>query len=138
MSIAEITFIMVCIVLPLLTCLAVYVLGKIQDYQEKKSKERNAEFYEFREEVFKSQRELLESRQYIDEVKKDIDSIIAEMPYLTEHHRKQAEESLEIIRNDLADYRETVHRPLETDARLLRDRLNAWEKLLVAQGEKIF
>ena len=138
MSIAEITFIIVFFILPLLTCLAVYVLGKIQDYQEKKSKERNASFYEFREEVFKSQSELLESKRYIDEVKKDIDSIIAEMPYLTNHHRRQAEESLEIIRNDLADYQETVHRPLETKARLLQNRLNAWEKLLVAQGEKIY
>lgn len=138
MSIAEITFIIVFIGFPILTCLAIYVLGKVLAYQEKKSKERNADFYEFRKEVFKSQSELLESRRYIDEVKKDIDNIIAEMPYLTEHHRKQAEESLEIIRNDLADYRETVHRPLETDARLLRERLNAWEKLLVAQGEKIY
>ena len=138
MSIAEITFIIICIVLPGLTCLAIYILGKIQAYQEKKSRERNADFYEFREEVFKSQSELCESRRYIDEVKKDIDNIIAEMPYLTNHHRRQAEESLEIIRNDLADYRETVHRPLETNARLLRDRLNAWEKLLIAQGEKIY
>ena len=138
MSIAEITFIIVFFILPLLTCLAIYVLGKVLAYQEKKSKERNADFYEFREEVFKSQSELLESMWYIDEVKKDIDNIIAEMPYLTEHHRKQAEESLEIIRNDLVDYRETVHRPLKTNARLLRERLNAWEKLLVAQGEKIY
>ena len=138
MSIAEITFIIVFFILPLLTCLAIYILGKIQDYQEKKSKERNAEFYEFREEVFKSQSELCESKQYIDETKEAIDKIIAEMPYLTNQGRKQAEESLEIIRNDLADYRETVHRPLETNAILLRDRLNAWEKLLVAQGEKIY
>lgn len=138
MSIAEITFIIICIVLPSLTCLAIYVLGKIQDYLIKKSKERNADFYEFREEVFKSQSELCESRRYIDEVKKDIDNIIAEMPYLTNHHRRQAEESLEIIRNDLADYRETIHNPLETNARMLRDRLNAWEKLLIAQGEKIY
>lgn len=137
MNFAEIIFI-IFVGLPILTCLAIYVLGKIQDYQEKKSKERNAEFYEFREEIFKSQSELLASRRYIDEVKKDIDNIIAEMPYLTNHRRKQAEESLEIIRNDLADYRETVHRPLEIDARLLRDRLNAWEKLLIAQGEKIY
>lgn len=138
MSIAEITFIMVCIVLPLVTCLIIFVLGKIQDYQIKKSKERNADFYEFREEVFKSQSELLESRRYIDEVKQSIDSIIEEMPYLTNRLKRQAEESLEIIRNDLADYKETVHRPLETNARLLRDRLNAWEKLLVEQGEKIY
>ena len=138
MSIAEITFIIVFIGFPILTCLAIYVLGKIQDYLIKKSKERNADFYEFREEVFKSQSEFLESKQYIDEVKQDIDKIIAEMPYLTNHHRRQAEESLEIIRNDLADYRETVHHPLETKARLLRNRLNAWEKILVAYGEKIY
>ena len=138
MSITEITFIIIFIGLPILTYLAIYVLGKILDYQIKKSKERNADFYEFREEVFKSQSELCESKRYIDEVKQDIDKIIAEMPYLTNHHRRQAEESLEIIRNDLADYRETVHHPLETKARLLRNRLNAWEKILVAYGEKIY
>ena len=138
MSIAEITFIMVCIVLPLVTCLIIFVLGKIQAYQEKKSKERNASFYEFREEVFKSQSELLESRRYIDEVKQSIDNVVAEMPYLTNRLKRQAEESLEIIRNDLADYKEIVHHPLETKARLLRNRLNAWEKLLVEQGEKIY
>lgn len=138
MSIEEITFIIVFIGFPILTCLTIYVLGKIQAYQEKKNKERNASFYEFREEVFKSQSELCESKQYIDEVKKDIDKIIAEMPYLTSQGRQRAEKALEIIRNDLADYRETVHRPLETNARLLRDRLNAWEKILVAQGEKIY
>lgn len=106
--------------------------------KQKKSKKRNARFYEFRDEVFKVQSELGESRQYIDDVKKDIDKIIAEMPYLTTQGKQQAEKNLEIIRNDLADYRETVHRPLETKARLLRDRLDAWEKILIAQGEKIF
>ena len=139
MSIAEIIFtIALGGSLPILIFLVIYILGKIQAYQEKKNKERNADFYEFREEVFKSQSELRESKKYIDEVKKDIDKIIAEMPYLTNHRRKQAEESLEIIRNDLVDYRETVHRPLETNARLLQSRLNAWEKLLVALGEKIY
>lgn len=106
--------------------------------KQKKSKERNADFYEFREEVFKVQSELGESRQYIDDVKQDIDKIIAEMPYLTSQGRQRTEKALEIIRNDLADYQETVHRPLETKVRLLRDRLDAWEKILIAQGEKIY
>ena len=127
-------FLIILLIFPIFMC----ILATIQTYKKKKSIERNASFYEFRDEVFESQCELCKSQRYVDDVKKDIDKIIAEMPYLTKQGKQQAEKSLEIIRNDLADYQETIHYPLETKARLLRDRLDAWEKILIAQGEKIY
>ena len=123
-------------IIGLITLFGLYAVGVglWYNYHNKKFVKNHPDYIEFQNKVWKKGEENCVRRKLIEEKKKVIDEVLAEMPYLTEYNRKIAEQQLAIYRIELAEMREDA-RPHFLEHIEMRDRLNKWHDELVKAGE---
>lgn len=124
------------------TVLITWLCCKICDWnynrKAEKSIAKNVEFYAYIKECRQISREVTQAHEQEREIRADIDKVIKEMPYLSAPMRKQAEESLELMREHLSAYREECVAPLEAQEKKMWEIQRAWQRKLEESGEKIY
>ena len=78
------------------------------------------------------------TRNYIEDIKTDINKILEGMKYLPQNNRDQALESLETMRNKLNDFMVNEYDPFITQYRLMEERRKAWKRAIEKDGEMVY
>ena len=104
------------------------------EYQHKKFIKNHPEFIELQNATIAKGNANWEWRNLIDQKKKAIDEVLAEMPYLTAREREKVEKQIDVWRVELFLIREDA-RPHFEEHILLREKFEKMKKELMDKGE---
>jgi hypothetical protein len=125
---------MIILGMTLLVVLISIIIVLWHEYQNRKFVKNHSDYIALQNEVIEKGNATWEWRNLINQKKKAIDEVLAEMPYLTAREREKAEKQINEWRIDLFLLKEDA-KPYFEEHIALREKLNAWHDELVKSGE---
>lgn len=124
-------------VVGLITWLCCKLSDKIYDKKAEKALKKYPDFYALVDYVRGVDRQKSKLVCEVYDLKKDINSKVTSLVYLTKEDKIMLEEEIEKLRQQLKELDEKI-RPLEEESKELWHRVEAWQKEIENNGGKIY
>lgn len=121
----------------LITWVCCKISDKVYDKKVEKAHKKYPDFYELVAYVRGVDRQKSKLVSEVYDLKKDINSKVATLVYLTKDDKIALEEEIEKLRQQLKELNEKI-KPLDEESKELWNRVEAWQKDIENNGGKIY